>query len=458
MSWTRSASQFLAVDPATVWQVIGDPTQLPLWSPTFSAVTVQGEPAQDTEVRLTPAGSVIGPLHSRTAPPARITAFTPQRRLEITQEQPGGTWQQEWRLTPYDGGTVLTQQNRLTGPLARGASVAIGDELADFSVRCVRLLALAEVEPFPDALRVVIAGGSGSLGRRLAAELVCRGQEVVILTRAKRTELPFTQRVWDGRTVGDWTDGLFDEPSRTAVVNLAGQLIDGRPTKKFVAELTASRVDSTTALVEASRGASAPLQRWVQASTASIWGDTGEQRLTEASPVPESGLAQMTGVAVPWEQAVEGANAEHLTVLRTSIVFDRASPVLEKLGGLAKVGLGGRVGSGRQWFSWIHIDDWLSITLAALGLDPARSLDGVVVASAPNPVRNEQLMRLLRAVLSGPPSPPTPAPLVRLGAFLMDTDPQLALTGRHATSQVLAEQGFEFAHPELEDALRSLLR
>ncbi|MDN5725909.1 MAG: DUF1731 domain-containing protein [Propionibacteriales bacterium] len=457
MSWTRSASQYLAADPATVWQVIGDPAQLPLWSPAFSAVTVQGDAALDALVQLTPAGAVIGRLHARTAPPARITAHSPQRRLEITQSQPGGSWQQEWRLTPYDGGTVLTQQNRFTGPLSRGMAVAMGDDLADFAVRCTRLLALAGVAPAPNALRVVIAGGSGALGRRLAADLVCRGQEVVILTRQERADLPFTQRVWDGRTVGGWDEGLFDEPSRTAMVNLAGRLIDGRPTEKFIAELRASRVKSTRALVEASRGLSAPLARWVQASTASIWGDAGEQRLTEDSPIPAVGVPQMTGVAAPWEQAVEPANAKQLAVLRISIVFDRDSQVLNTLGGLAKVGLGGRVGNGRQWFSWIHVEDWLAIARAALGLDPVVSLEGVVVASSPNPVRNEHLMKLLRVVLSGPPSPPTPAPLVKIGAFLMDTDPLLALTGRHATSRVLPEQGFEFAHPELEDALRSLV-
>src|SRR5690606_39388493 len=146
-----------------------------------------------------------------------------------------------------------------------------------------------------------------------------------------------------------------------AVVNHAGAFWDvGRPPATNQ-ERRGSRGRPTRALVEASRGLSAPLARWVQGSTPAIWSDAGETTVSESSPLPtgDAALPQMTGVAAPWEAAAEGANARHLTILRTSIVLQHGSPAFDRLAGLTRAGLGGRVGSGRQWFSWIHLDDWL---------------------------------------------------------------------------------------------------
>lgn len=307
--------------------------------------------------------------------------------------------------------------------------------------------------------RVVIAGGTGSLGRRLSADLVASGLEVVVLTRSPRENADGTRYVtWDGRSVGDWAQEL-DGPG-VAVVNLAGKLVDARPTAAGIAELRRSRVEATGALVAAS--VQAPrVQRWVQASTTAIWSDAGEQRLTETSPLP-AGLPQMTGVARPWEEAAAGANTDHLTLLRTSIVLDADSPAYRRLRLLARFGLGGRVGSGQQWFSWIHHEDWLRITRGALGLPPSAgegllSLpDGPVVAAAPYPVRNAELMAELRRHVGNPVGLPTPAPLLKLGALALRTDPALALTGRHCTSRVLVAAGFSFRHPTLRGALDAL--
>jgi uncharacterized protein (TIGR01777 family) len=261
-------------------------------------------------------------------------------------------------------------------------------------------------------------------------------------------------------TQGGWVDELKADPARTAVVNLAGRLVDARPTASTIADLRDSRVRSTRALVAASRSLGTPLPRWVQGSTTAIWSDAGDATLTEESPLPTgaAALPQMTGVAEPWEAAVDGANTEHLVTLRTSIVLQTGSPAFDRLTGLTRVGLGGRVGSGRQWFSWIHVDDWLRVVRGALGLEPGLTVrDGVVVAAAPHPVRNVELMATLRRALRRPPSPPTPAALVRAGSVVLRTDPLLGLTGRHCTSAVLAEAGFKFEHPTLDSALADLL-
>jgi uncharacterized protein len=305
-------------------------------------------------------------------------------------------------------------------------------------------------------MKVVLAGGSGSLGRRIAADLGERGHQVVILTRRVDPALALRQVPWDGRTVGDWATEL--DGADTAVINLAGKLVDCRPTRTNVAALKDSRVQPTRALVEASRQLKTPLAHWIQASTTAIWSDAGETHCDETTPLP-TGLPQMTGVAEPWEQAFQGANTRHGVILRTAVVLDPDSPALTRLVGLTRYGLGGRVGTGRQWFSWIHLSDWLAIVGACLGLAPDVTIPpGVLVAASDHPVRNRDLMAILRRQLHRPPAPPTPATLVKLGAVVLRTDPALGLTGRHATSKVLKGCGFEFGFPTLEVALADLLR
>jgi uncharacterized protein (TIGR01777 family) len=298
-------------------------------------------------------------------------------------------------------------------------------------------------------MRVVVAGGSGALGRRLCDDLASGGHEVVVLTRRRRSG-PHRQVEWDGRTVGPWRDEL----EGSAVVNLAGELVDRRPTAANVELLTASRVQPTRALVEASAGLSSPVPVWVQASTLAIYGDAGDSVLDESAP-PADGPPQMAGVAKAWEGAADGANAERLVRLRTGIVLDNDSPALDRLRSLARWGLGGRVGPGTQWVSWMHIDDWLAIVRGLLVGD--LPLQGVVHATGPVPVRNADLMAALRRSAGRPAAPPTPAFLVRVGAVLLRTDPALALTGRRAVPVRLLDAGFDFQHPDLDEALADLL-
>ncbi|WP_200939086.1 DUF1731 domain-containing protein [Modestobacter sp. Leaf380] len=258
-------------------------------------------------------------------------------------------------------------------------------------------------------------------------------------------------------TVGPWAVEL----AGAAVVNLAGELVDRRPTAANTDLLTRSRVQPTLALRAAAERLDEPVPVWVQASTTAIVGDAGETLVDEDTP-PGDGPRQMTEVARRWEEAAAGANAVRQTVLRTSVVLDRDSPALDRLVWLTRCGLGGRIAGGRQWVSWLHVEDWLAVTRWSLGIDepaaPAPAPEGVLIASSPNPVRNAELMATLRSVLHRPAAPPTPAALLRLGAVLLRTDPALALTGRRAVSRRLAEAGFAFGHPELRGALTDLLR
>jgi uncharacterized protein len=173
--------------------------------------------------------------------------------------------------------------------------------------------------------------------------------------------------------------------------------------------------------------------------------------ITEESQIP-SGPPQMPGVALPWEQAAKGANTDRQVILRMSLVLDRGTPVLDRLSLLVKLALGGRISTGRQWVSWIHVRDMLR----ALRFVMDHDIHGVVNVTSPNPVRNETLMKELRQHLNRSWSPPTPGPFVKLGAWLMGSDPAIALTGRRCIPARLLEEGFEFELPDLQLALDDL--
>lgn len=297
-------------------------------------------------------------------------------------------------------------------------------------------------------MKVVIAGGTGSLGRRVADDFAQHGHEVVILTRATRTDITHRQVEWDGRRIGPWASAL----EGATLVNLAGELVDRRPTKRNIGLLRRSRVEPRMALVQASQELETPIALWVQMSTLAIYGDAGQAILEEGHPVAD-GPPQMAGVARPWEEAASNARADRQVVLRTGVVLDPRTPAFERLRTVTRCGLGGRIGRGDQWVSWIHVDDFLA-ALRHVVDEP--TLDGVVHVTAPHPIRNRDMMRALRTAFHRPWSPPTPAPLVRVGAFLMGTDPALALTGRRGVPRRLLDAGHRFEYPTFEDALRQL--
>ncbi|MCC5952992.1 MAG: NAD-dependent epimerase/dehydratase family protein, partial [Acidimicrobiia bacterium] len=197
-------------------------------------------------------------------------------------------------------------------------------------------------------MKVVIAGGAGSLGRRVADDFAQRDYEVVILTRSTRPDIGHRQVEWDGRTDGAWASEL----EGAVLINLAGELVDRRPTRRNIDLLRQSRVEPTMALVRAAEELETPVAMWVQMSTLAIYGDAGQAIVEEGHPVAD-GPPQMAGVARPWEEAATGARADRQVILRTGIVLDRGAPAFVRLTKLTKLGLGGRISRGDQWVSWI---------------------------------------------------------------------------------------------------------
>jgi uncharacterized protein (TIGR01777 family) len=300
--------------------------------------------------------------------------------------------------------------------------------------------------------RVVIAGGSGFLGRSLAAHLVERGARVVILARSSPTITGVEVAPWDGRSVADWRETL---DGAAAIVNLAGRSVDCRKTPDHCDEILRSRVESTRALGEAIRSCAAPPPVWVQMSTAHIYGDPPTERCDESAALGY-GLAPTVGRA--WEAAFEAARPAQTraVILRTSFVIGRAGGAMRRLSTLARVGLGGTVGHGRQGMSWIHERDMNRIFERAI---TDAGMSGMYIASSPNPVPNKAFMRELRRALRMPIGLPAPEMLVRIGApLIMRTDPELALYGRYVIPRRLLDAGFSFECPELPAALADLTR
>lgn len=300
--------------------------------------------------------------------------------------------------------------------------------------------------------RIVLAGGTGFLGRNLAATLDRRGYEVVILTRNPSShEGPGRAVSWNGRTVeSHWVAEL--EGAR-AIVNLAGKSVDCRRTGANHREILRSRVDSTRVLGEALRQVYRVPEVWVQAGSLAIYGNAGDRICDESGFIPDE---YPTDVCIAWEEALGEAVRPEMrwAMLRIGFVLGRDGGALPTLAGLARRGLGGKIGSGDQWISWIHIDDMMRLFVEAIE-NPA--VHGIFNATGLQPVPNAEFMETLRNTLGVPLGIPAPAFLVRLAAPLIDTDPELALHGRRGLPVRIHGLGFRFRFHQLSHALDDVL-
>ncbi len=293
--------------------------------------------------------------------------------------------------------------------------------------------------------RIILAGGSGFLGGSLAKALRARGDVPIILTRTPRKGQP-DEVAWDGRTVGDWASQL---EGASAVVSLAGRSVDCRYTPEHRAEIIASRVESVRALGESLARCSSPPAVFVQAASLAFYGDGGERVLDETAPPGEGFSAD---VCRRWEAAYAAVEARGMrkVLLRIGFVLGESGGALGKLTTLTRVFLGGSVGSGRQFISWLHQEDMDRIFLRAL---EESEMQGVYNATSPEPVTNARFMSALRRVEGRPWSPPTPVWAVRVGARVLGTEAELALVSRRCVPGRLLAEGFRFMWPSVEEAL-----
>lgn len=305
--------------------------------------------------------------------------------------------------------------------------------------------------------RIVIAGGSGFLGLSLGTFLASKGAVITLLARSEPKQTgPWRFCRWDGRSVADWCKEI---DGADAVINLAGRSVNCIKTPDHQDEILRSRVESTRVLGAAMRLANKPPPVWIQMSTAHIYGDPPSALCDEYS---EEGIGFAPTIGRAWEAAFKGSllPCQRGVIMRTSFVLgkDRGAGggALEMLKFLCRLGLGGKVGSGKQGMSWIHEEDLCRLFESAAADE---SMSGVYIASAPYPVSQDEFMRSLRQALRIPVGLPALEWMVRIGAPLFfRTDPELVLYGRYVQSRRLAQHRFEFVHPKLDSALRDLCR
>lgn len=293
-------------------------------------------------------------------------------------------------------------------------------------------------------MRIVVSGGSGFLGRSLSGALRHAGHQVMVLTRrpARDGDLLWSPDVEGGA----WTAAVH---AADVVVNLAGEgIADRRWSAARKEAILNSRVHATRALAGALREAVRPAL-FISSSAVGVYGDCGDSEVTETH-APGSDFLARTCVA--WEdEAAAVADVTRLVLLRTGIVLAREGGALPQMALPFRFFAGGPIGSGRQFVSWIHRDDWVAMVLWAM---ETATISGPVNVTAPAPVRNVELAKTLGQALGKPALLPAPAFALRLAlGELADT---ALLRGQRVLPAVALANGFRFRYPDLRGALQAI--
>lgn len=293
-------------------------------------------------------------------------------------------------------------------------------------------------------MRILITGGTGFIGQRLCPRLAAAGHEVVVLSRQAAPRLPegASRAV---RRLDDLSAADFD-----AVVNLAGEPIaDARWTAKRKQLLLSSRLDTTSGLVRWMAESARRPQVMVSASAVGYYGDQGERPIDEGTPAQPGFTHELCAA---WERAALAAEplGVRVCIARIGAVLDRGGGALEKMLPAFWMGAGGRLGSGRQYFPWIHREDMCAI-LQWLVENPKAG--GVYNVGAPNPVTNAEFTRALARTIKRPAVLPLPAAAIEL---LFGGVSEILLGSQRMLPKRLLEQGFEFRHPDIDAALAEM--
>lgn len=296
-------------------------------------------------------------------------------------------------------------------------------------------------------MRIVIAGGSGFLGRALADAWRHDGHQVKVLTR-RSGALAGDDIRWNPETGGAWTSAL----ERTdAVVNLAGEGIADQPwTVARKAAILSSRVTPTRTLAEAIRACANPPRIFISASGIGFYGTPGDQLLTEESAPGSDFLAT---VCQSWERETAAAGGvARIVFLRTGVVLSRDGGALPRMALPFRFFVGGRLGTGRQYVSWIHRQDWVEMVRWALNTS---QISGPLNVTAPGPVTNAEFTLALAAAMRRPAFFPVPAFVLRgiLGREMADA---LLLEGQRALPRKAETLGFRFRYPTVDAALAAI--
>jgi len=308
-------------------------------------------------------------------------------------------------------------------------------------------------------LRIVIPGGSGQVGTVLARAFHRDGHRVAVLSRQPKSA-PWRTVAWDGRSLAGWVSEL---DGADVVINLAGRSVNCRYGAKNRRDMMDSRIRSTEVIGRAIARSAEPPKTWLQASTATIYAhrfDAANDEVSGRIGGTEPGVPALwkfsIDIAQAWERACLEANTPNTrrVLMRLAITMSPdAGGAFAVLLGHARLGLGGRAASGRQFVSWIHHEDFVR---AVSWLIARKDVSGVVNLASPNPLPWDEFMRELCDAAGIRIRLPTPAWLLEIGAALLRTETELLLKSRRVVPTRLLSLGFDFRYPQWRQAAKDL--
>lgn len=299
--------------------------------------------------------------------------------------------------------------------------------------------------------KLIIAAGTGFLGKVLVDHFKNKFEEIVILTRGKSKTIDGIKYVnWNAKTFSGWEKEL---ENATVLINLAGKSVDCRYTEKNKKEILLSRIESTKILNKAVLNCKNPPRHWLNSSTATIYRFSLDKEMDETNG--EIGNDFSINVALSWEKAFFKTETPNTlkTALRTSIVLGKNGGAFIPLKTLAKIGFGGKQGKGNQFLSWIHEEDFAR----AVDFILEKELIGKINIVSPKPVPNVDFMKKLRKAVGFPCGIPINKTLLEIGSFFIRTETELVLKSRNVVPKRLLDNGFEFKFGNIDEAFQDLV-
>lgn len=296
-------------------------------------------------------------------------------------------------------------------------------------------------------MKIIIAGGSGFLGKALERYFSEKKYEVKVFTRNPNRN---NEIEWDAKTLGNWTTAL---ENTDVLINLTGKSVDCRYTQKNKEEILNSRILSTQILQKAIDLCKKPPKIWLNSSSATIYIHAENQLMTEENGIIGDDFSM--NVCKNWEKVFfeESNNKTRKVALRTAIVLGNKGGAFPKLKMITQLGLGGKQGRGNQKVSWIHIEDFCR---AVEFIIQNQQINGIINLSSPNPIDNKSFMKTLRSALRIPFGINSPKFLLEFASIFLQTETELLLKSRNVYPEKLLENGFRFRFKKIEEALINL--